>query len=235
MFIVGKAHGVLSCYSRVLLVSVLQDNCRDAVARGVRNWAFGFFTGLCRIGYPFTIRCDTVTSVDPSTGAPSSLLSTVWQDLGVCPRTCPSSGAQLCAYLRWPAGLACLLHRTSVLRLPLGLRGLRLFLRFRMGCHALPTDAGRRQGVPRSQRVCPRCSLGDVGDERHLVFTCPCLGAYSQSLPPSFWTSDLHNGPILMAGGHAWFLSLMVCHIHMVSVARFVTGIVARKRVREYA
>jgi hypothetical protein len=29
---------------------------------------------------------------------------------------------------------------------------------------------GRRRGVPRSERLCPHCSLGDLGDERDLVF-----------------------------------------------------------------
>ncbi len=50
-----------------------------------------------------------------------------------------------------------------------------LFLRSHMGCHDLPSDAGRRQGVPRLQRVWPRRSSGRLGDKRHLVFTCPAL------------------------------------------------------------
>jgi exonuclease III len=191
---------------------VLQDNCRDAVARGVRNWAFGFFTGLRRIGYPLTIRCDTLISVDPSTVRCliQDLADRVWQDLGLCPRTCPSSGAQLCTYLRWFARPAYLPHRTSVLRLPLGLRRLRLFLRFRMGCHDLPSDAGRRMGVPRLQRVCPRCSIGEVGDERHLVFTCPALehirGRYRHLFGPRTFT-----------------MVQFLWQEDMVSVARFVT------------
>jgi hypothetical protein len=56
-----------------------------------------------------------------------------------------------------------------------GERRLRIFLRFRMGCHGLPVDVGRRTGVPRTQRVCPWCPLQEVGDERHPVFTCPAL------------------------------------------------------------
>ncbi len=76
---------------------VLQDNCRDAVARGVRNWAYGFLTGLRRIGYPLTIRCDTLTSVDPSTVhcLSQGVAYFVWLDGGVGPRTgggCPGGG-----------------------------------------------------------------------------------------------------------------------------------------------
>ncbi len=117
----------------------------------------------------------TCTKFKADVGQSVCLADSVWQDLRVCPRTCPSSGAQLCTYLRWFARPACLPHKTSVLRLRLGLRRLRLFLRSRMGCHDLPSDAGRRQGVPRLQRVCPQCSLGEVGHERPLVFTCAAL------------------------------------------------------------
>ncbi len=61
--------GVCRLPSNHVYSRILQDNCRDAVARGVRNWAFklGFFTGLRRVDYPLMIRCDTLTSVDPST------------------------------------------------------------------------------------------------------------------------------------------------------------------------
>jgi hypothetical protein len=127
---------------------VLQDNCRDAIARGVRNWAKSFLTGLRRIGYPRTTRCDTLISVDPPTV--QSLLAdqsnTVWQGLSISPRTCPSRGAQLCTYLRWFARPSLLPPRFSALRLPIGVRRLRIFLRFRMGCHGLPVDVGGAQG-----------------------------------------------------------------------------------------
>jgi hypothetical protein len=66
-------------------------------------------------------------------------------------------------------------NQDSFLRLPIGVRRFRIFLRFRMGCHGLPVDVGRRKGIPRTQRVCPWCPLQKVGDQRHLVFTRPGL------------------------------------------------------------
>jgi hypothetical protein len=88
----------------------------------------------------------------------------------------------------------------------LGLCRLRLFLRFRMGCHDLRSDAGRRQGVPRSQRVCSPCSLGEDGEERQLVFTCPALehirSRYRLLFGP--WTFTMFKS----YGRRTWFLSL---------------------------
>ena len=46
------------------------------------------------------------------------------------------------------------------------------FARFRMGCHGLGVDVGRRSGVPHDQRLCCRCSLQEVDDERHILFFC---------------------------------------------------------------
>eukprot|EP00884_Botryococcus_braunii_P013032 jgi/Botrbrau1/2172/Bobra.101_2s0012.1 len=48
-------------------------------------------------------------------------------------------------------------------------------LRFRLGCHDLPVDTGRRQGIRRDERICTRCSLEMVGDEFHFLFICPLL------------------------------------------------------------
>lgn len=52
---------------------------------------------------------------------------------------------------------------------------MRVSLRFRMGCHGLPKDVGRRTAIPRMQRVCQKCDLNEIGDEQHLIFTCPAV------------------------------------------------------------
>jgi hypothetical protein len=130
--------------------------------------------------------------------------------VGVCPRTCLSSGAQLCPYLRWFAPPACLPHKTSVARQTFGLHRLRLLLRFRMGCHDLPSDAGRRQGVPSLQRVGPQCSVGEVGDERHLLFICPAL-------------EHIRSRYRHLCGPQTFTMVQFLWQEDMVSVARFVT------------
>ena len=50
-------------------------------------------------------------------------------------------------------------------------------LRFRLGCHNLPWDLGRRQGVPRLHRICTLYAGEHLGDEQHVVFECPGLQA----------------------------------------------------------
>ena len=59
--------------------------------------------------------------------------------------------------------------------LPLSNLSMRRLFRFRLGAHHLPVEMGRRDGHARVARVCPLCSGGHVGDERHLVFECPAL------------------------------------------------------------
>jgi hypothetical protein len=72
--------------------AVLLDSCRDAVVRNVRNWAHGFMVGLRELGYAFTIRCDALEIVDLPRVRQLLAQPTerVWQELHVCPRTCPS-------------------------------------------------------------------------------------------------------------------------------------------------
>ena len=158
--------------------AVLLDSCRDAVVRNVRNWAHGFMVGLRELGYAFTIRCDALEPVDLPRVRQLLAQPTerVWQELHICPRTCPSGGAVLCTYRRWfarPPWAAA--KERHAAHLPIAAGALRAFLRFRAGCHGLPNDAGRRSGVPRQQRTCARCGGSGICDERHLVFECPAV------------------------------------------------------------
>jgi hypothetical protein len=159
------------------------DACKDAVCHNVRNWAWGMLHSLKAVGYVLTIRVDSMDLID--LGCLARKLdrhqSRVWDGLDVCPRTGPSAGAKLCTYYRWffpphrPYSLS--MRAPHVLGLPLSARRMRQFLRFRMGCHGLPRDHAfwGSQRVPRMSRTCQKCSLGQLGDERHLVFECPAL------------------------------------------------------------
>ena len=99
----------------------------------------------------------------------------LWEGLHPSPRSCLSARAFYCRYYRWfirPQHVP--LHRGAP-RLHLPVKTVRTLLRFRLGCHDLPIDTGRRQGIPRDERICTRCSLGMVGDEFHFLFICPLL------------------------------------------------------------
>ena len=65
-------------------------------------------------------------------------------------------------------------NSSSMFDLPLPAQRLVPFLRFRCGSHSLPSNIGRRRGVPRSQRLCSQCGCL-FGDEFHRVFECPAL------------------------------------------------------------
>ena len=167
---------------------VALDDCWDAITRNVKNWAWAFMRGLRRIGYEFVIRFDTLVPVEVD--AVMQLLDAqalqVWNDIDICPRTCPSSNATLCTYHRWFARPACVRHPCQLLQQPLSARCLRILLKFRMGCHSLPNVSGRWARVPRPQRLCMRCAQQVLGDERHLVFECPALQSVRDRYPGLF-------------------------------------------------
>ena len=60
-----------------------------------------------------------------------------------------------------------------------------MFLRFRCGCHQLPSNLGRRLSLARPDRVCPKCA-GQFCDEFHLVFECPFLAPVRAQFEPLF-------------------------------------------------
>ena len=158
-------------YRRIALFA-----CHAAVTSSVRNWAWYMFKSIRDLGYDMTIRIDSMDTLDLSRVL--QLLhrrsEVVWHALDYCPRTCPSAKARLCTYQAWFARLPGK-SAAAILSLPLSVRCLQRFLRFRMGCHGLPRDTGSWTHTPRTARTCQLCSLHSLGDEKHLVFECPAL------------------------------------------------------------
>jgi hypothetical protein len=113
----------------------------------------------------------------------------LWEGLEMSPRTCSSARAKFCRYLRWFARPPHAPHPRCVYRAHIPPQILKAFIGFRLGSHDLPVEVGRRAGVPRSARLCPRCSTGIVGDEHHLLFTCPAVEHIRSQFP------QLFNGP----------------------------------------
>ena len=152
--------------------------CHSAVTSSVRNWAWSMFRKVRDLGYDMNIRIDAMDILDVS--RIQQLIDrqhqAVWQDLDYCPRTCPSTKSRLCTYQAWFARLS---GRSgpSIVSLPLSVRCLQRFIRFRTGCHGLPRDTGSWARTPRSTRLCQLCSLGALGDEKHMVFECPALAS----------------------------------------------------------
>ena len=110
----------------------------------------------------------------------------LWEGLEMSPRTCVSERAIFCRYLRWFARPPHGPFPRCVYRAHIPSSTLRTFIRFRLGCHGLPVEVGRQEGIPRSNRLCSRCSTGLVGDEHHLIFTCPAVEHVRRQFPQLF-------------------------------------------------
>ena len=48
-------------------------------------------------------------------------------------------------------------------------------IKFRCSNHKIPMEQGRKFGIEREDRICPKCNLNSVGDEFHLIFECPSV------------------------------------------------------------
>ena len=117
-----------------------------ALQQRARNWVRGLRPALSLVGYHMQLDFVALHSIDIGDlrCCLAAQLAQPWSGLAASPRTCPSSGARLCTYLQWFACPGPV--RAGILRLPLPRKALVCFLRFRTGCHALPSITGARQG-----------------------------------------------------------------------------------------
>jgi exonuclease III len=187
---------------------VLMHDIRLAIVEGRETFSGTLMQQLKKLGYYIAdhVRFDRALQIDIS--HVKDLLDRksdmIWDDLDISPRSCASPRALFCRYQRWLARPPHVPRRKSALKLNLPNSTLRTFMRFRLGCHDLPIDKGRQQGIPRDQRICTRCSLELVGDEHHLLFTCPAVQHVrqqfmhlfqqrSRSVQSFMWQEDLQG------------------------------------------
>lgn len=60
-----------------------------------------------------------------------------------------------------------------------------IMARFRCSSLSLPIEMGRRNSIPRSDRICAHCNL-EIGDEYHYIFVCPTLNDHRKRFIPIY-------------------------------------------------
>ena len=179
-------------WNRILSLPV-DDLYRDVLSDSVLNvgLARGLQERMCDIGLPLSLQQPHLPRINEESVA--AQLRHRQQDsleasLGVDPRTCRSEGAAICTYWRWfrrADGQPGHRLRAGVFGHASTSKRAHELLRFRLGCHTLPSVTGRRAGIPRSERICLLCMHG-VGDEKHLVFECSALNGIRLRFPHLF-------------------------------------------------
>ena len=123
------------------------NDCRDAIVHNTKNWAWSLHKAMQKVGYNPNphIACNTMDQISLAK-VRQQLQGQLdahahWEGVASCPRTRATPGARLCTYENWFAATR---PRRNCLRISVSAKTLRLFLRFRTGCHNSPIDKGRR-------------------------------------------------------------------------------------------
>ena len=179
-------NNVLAMPEHSLCRRILLLHISDASQLGARNWFQSFMSALSAVQYTYSYSPGRVPIVDEHTLRLKLSLQqqSVFSAVHACPRSCPSLGSTICTYANWFQRPA---HARSVpvVDLRLSVRKLAMFLRFRCGCHQLPSNLGRRLSLARPDRICPKCA-GQLCDEFHLVFESPFLALVRAQFEPLF-------------------------------------------------
>lgn len=158
-----------------LFRKIMLDACYDAVNGKVHNWVWCFHRALEKQGYTVCHNSRSLFLKDkPCLKALlHEHLHHPFQGIDISPRLCDSAGAVSCTYMNWfsKPDWPC----QNFLTAPVHISLMRLFIRFRTGCHQLPIVSGRLSRIPRSQRLCSACNTSSIGDEMHMIFECPAL------------------------------------------------------------
>ena len=172
------------------------DCCTAAVVSSCPNWAWSMCRAIRGTGYELGIRVDDMDVIDITALKQhiTQQQASIWDGLGVCPRTCPSQKVRCCTYLRWFARPLDE-HARSLLNILVSAACMKGLLKFRMGCHRLPKDEGSwaRPHVPRLEKFRQLCATGAVGDEIHIIFESPELQGFRARWSHLFHESETKN------------------------------------------
>ena len=141
---------------------------------GQTCWASQVAQFLRNSGYQVNANCHAFIDEAGALKALCTMYDRVWDGLCRLPREAPDR-ARLASYFAWFDSGAWL-RRPSYLFFDFSATVTCTYMRFRLGTHNLQVEVGRwHNRRPRSQRLCERCAMHVIDDERHLVFECPAF------------------------------------------------------------
>ncbi len=109
----------------------------------------------------------------------------VWHGLDLGPRQ-PGGRTRFATYYHW-LDSGHWLRRPKYLLADLPAPATCTYMRFMLGSHSLGVNEGRWQDArPQADRICRRCAMHCIDDERHLVFECPQLQYIREQWPELF-------------------------------------------------
>ena len=107
----------------------------------------------------------------------------VWQDLELGPRM-PGGKTRFATYYRWlDSGFW--LRRPRYLLADHPAPAACTYMRFVLGTHRLGVNQGRWQ-QDQADRICRRCAMHCIDDEKHLVYECPQMQFIRDAWPELF-------------------------------------------------
>ena len=106
------------------------------------------------------------------------------------------SSGKLCTYIKFKSNFGL----ENYLTMMKSFEQRRRLTRFRISAHRLLIELGRYQGTLRQDRICVRCTSGQVEDEKHFLLSCDkfredrnnLLRCISKSCP-NFMNLDIHS------------------------------------------
>ena len=158
--------------------AVLLDNVVHAVSHRTKNFSSSLCLFLRKVGHTLDLQPQRISIVDLS----QVLLllehqdNLLWSNLSPNPHTAPKLHAKLCTYHNWFRPLS---STNPFSHLPVSGKRMKRFLRFRLSCHSLPIETGRRVKPFFSHhcRFFTHCTASVGGDEKNFMFKCEYLQA----------------------------------------------------------
>ena len=152
---------------------MLSDS-QSSFQEGRTCWAGQVAQFLRNVGFQFSLDCHNIIDEEGALQALCAKYYEVWDGLCRLPREAPDR-AKLTTYFAW-FDSGSWLRRPSYLFFDFSAAVTCTYMRFRLGSHNLQVEVGRwHNRRPRCQRLCERCAMRVVDDERHLVFECPAF------------------------------------------------------------